>query len=358
MTVYPGINFTQGYDDNLFWRPNNTTSSNFSVLSPYVRAEANPGPHKFDATLRLDQGYYWSSRNDDYTDYSLLADGDLVFSGRAGLKLRLGALHAHDPRGSTDRPTAEHPDEYDNYGLDGVLRYGAPGARGRIEVDGGWYARRYTNNRQFTSLSDRDTSQFGGAFFWRVMPRTEILAQVQRRWIDYQDAASTQSSTEDRFYLGVKWEATAATTGYAKFGRLRKDFESPLRRDATDPSWDLGVRWSPLTYSVFDFITSRQFNESTGVGDAINTKFYGATWNHAWNSRFRTQALANYRDDDFVSSLPHREDKTGSIGLKAFYDFRRWLRFGAEYTYWNRDSNLDFNDYKRNLFLLTVGATL
>ena len=40
------------------------------------------------------------------------------------------------------------------------------------------------------------------------------------------------------------------------------------------------------------------------------------------------------------------------------YDFRRWLRFGAEYTHTDRNSNRNIYDYKRNLFLLTVGATL
>ena len=358
LTVTPGVVFAQGYDDNLFWQPNNTRSSSFSVLSPFVRLEANPGPHKFSATARIDGGTFWNSRNDDFTDYSLLANGDIVFSGRAGLAMRLGYLHGHDPRGSTDRAAQVHPDEWDNYGADGVFRYGAPGAQGRIEVDAGWYARRYTNNRLTTSLSDRDTSRVGGTFYWRVMPRTEILAQAGRTWIDYQDPASTQSSTEDRLLLGVKWEATAATTGYAKIGRMRKDFDSSLRPTTTNPSWDLGVRWSPLTYSVFNFTTSSSYYESTGVGDAIRTQFYGATWDHAWNSRFRTQALANYSNSDFVDSFPQRTDKTGSLGLKAFYDFRRWLRFGAEYTYWNRDSNIDINDYKRNLFLLTVGASL
>lgn len=358
VTVFPGLNLGQGYDDNLFWTNNRAKSSSFTVVSPYVRAEAISGASKFDATLRIDDATYWSSRNDDYTDYSLLANGDLVFSGRSGLKLRLGALHGHDPRGSTDRPILLHPDEYDNYGMDGVFRYGSPGARGRIELDGGAYARRYTNNRLFTTQSDRDTSQAGGTFFWRAMPRTEILAQAQRRWIDYKDPNSTQSSTEDRFYVGARWEATAATTGYVKVGRLRKEFELPTRPGTTDPSWDVGVRWSPRSYSVFDFVTSKQTNESTGVGDFVDTKSYGVTWNHAWNSRVRTQVMASYRDDEFVGSLPYRRDKTPSVGLKASYDFRRWLLFGAEYTYWDRDSNLNINDYKRNLFLLTLRATL
>jgi hypothetical protein len=358
LVVYPGIDLAVGHDDNLFLRPVDRTSSSFTVVSPYVRAEARPGPHKFDFALRIDDGRYYSSAADSYTDYSLLGNGDLVFSGRMGLTLRAEHRHGHDPRGSTDRGVSATPDEYDNSGIDGVFRYGAPGARGRIEIDAGAFARRYTNNRLSTAASDRDTSALGGTFFWRVMPRTELLFQAQHRDIDYRLAASTLDSTEDRYLVGVKWEATAATTGTAKFGRLKKDFDSPLRQDFSGSSWDVGVRWSPLTYSVFDFVTSKQASESTGVGDTVVGTNYGVTWSHAWSSRLRTQALASFRNDAYTGAGVSRKDDTTSFGLRVAYDFRRWLRFGAEYTHFERDSNDNAFNYKRNLLLFTVGATL
>jgi hypothetical protein len=356
LVVYPGINLAVGHDDNLFLTPNVTRSSAFTVLSPYVRAEAKHGPHTFDATLRIDDGRYNSSSPDDYTDYSLRGNGDLVFSGRAGLKLRADYLHGHDPRGSTDAVITATPNEYNNYGIGGLFRYGAPGARGRIEIDGSLYTRRYTNNRLATESIDHDTNQIGGTFYWRVMPRTELLAQLTYTDFNYLQGISTQDSSETRFLVGAKWEATAKTSGYAKFGRLRKEFDSPAQQNTSDSSWDLGVRWSPLTYSVFDFVTNRQTYESTGLGNTILGTNYGVTWSHGWSSRLRTQALANYRTDDYKGF--DRNDDTTSFGLRADYDFRRWLRFGAQYTYWNRDSNLSTFEYKRNLFMLTVGATL
>ena len=361
LNVFPGIDLAQGYDDNLFWTNNNTKSSAFTVVSPYVRAEAKSGPNKFDATLRLANGHFWDSSHDNFTDYSLLGNGDLVFDGRTGLKLRAEFRHGHDPRGSTDRAATSTPDEYNNYGLDGIFRYGAPGAQGRIEIDAGAYARRYTNHHDTTDVSNRNTWQGGGTFFWRVMPRTEVLIQAQHRNINYTDDSSpgpTQSSAENRYYLGLKWEPTAKTTGTVKVGYMTKNFDSSAIKDYSGTSWEVGVRWSPLTYSVFDLATSRVTNESTGVGNAILSNNYSLTWSHAWSSRLRTQALAGYRHDDFLDSSPNRVDKTATFGAKVSYDFRRWLLLGAEYTHTDRNSTLNFDDYKRNLFLLTVGATL
>ena len=360
LTVFPAVDLAYGHDDNLFLRPTNRSASSYTVLSPSVRAELKTGPHKFDFGLRIDDGRYHSSPADSYTDYSLNGAAGLVFSGRAGLQLRAELRHGHDPRGSTDRGVSASPDEYDNTGAGGLFRYGASGARGRIEIDASAYSRRYTNNRITTAGSDRDTTVLGGTFFWRVMPRTELLAQAVHTNINYALGTSTQSSTEDRYLIGVKWEATAKTTGIAKFGRQTKTFDSAARTNISGASsWDVGVRWSPLTYSVFDFTTARQTGESTGIGDAVISETYNATWSHAWSSRLRTQALATYGISSFtgVTGLSRKDDTT-SFGLKVAYDFRRWMRLGAEFTHSERSSNINTFDFKRNVLLFTVGATL
>jgi len=358
LTVYPGIDLAHGYDDNLFLRPSNRATSSYTLFSPYARAELKTGPHKFDFGLRIYDTRYHSSPADSFTDYLVFGNGDMVFSGRAGLKLRAEHRHGHDPRGFTDRAVSATPDEFDNTGVDGVFRYGAVGAQGRIEIDAGAFARRYTNNRITTEGSDRDTTQLGGTFFWRVMPRIELLFQAGHRNIDYKLGSSDLDSTETRYLFGAKWEATAATTGSAKFGRLSKKFDSAARQDFSGNSWDVGVRWSPLTYSVFDFVSSKQTGESTGVGDTVVSKNFGVTWGHAWNSRLRTQALASFRNDTFIGRGVTRADDNTSFGLKVAYDFRRWLRLGAEFTHFERDSNVGGFDYKRNLLLFTIGATL
>ena len=356
LTVYPGVNLALGHDDNLFLTSTAAKTSNYVVLSPYLRAEGRQGPHKFDATLRIDNGQYMSSSADNYTNYSLLGNGDVVFSGRAGLRLLAEYRHGRDPRGSNDAAFTATPNQYDNYGVGGVFRYGAPGAQGRIEIDAGAFRRRYTNNPAATDSMNHDTNRIGGTFYWRVMPRTELLAQASYTDYNYQQSTSTLGSTEKRYLVGVKWEATAKTTGTLKIGRLQKDFNSPAQQNTSNSSWDAAIRWSPLTYSVFDFVTNRQTYESTGLGSTILGTNYGVTWSHVWSSRLRTQVLANYRTDDY-KGFP-RNDDTTMLGLRASYEFRRWLRFGAEYTYWNRDSNINTFEYKRNLFLLTVGATL
>lgn len=358
LKLIPTLDLKQGYDDNLFLRPANATASGYTIVSPSLRLEGRSGQLRFDLTLNADQGRYHASPADAYLDFGLVANGELTFSARAALKLHAEYKHGHDGRGTTDRTASLAPDEWDNAGVDGLFRYGAQGAQGRIEVVSAAYARRYTNNATTAAAADRNQTQLGGAFYWRVRPKTELLVNAQARRIDYLQGASTLDSTERRFYFGLKWEATAATTGLAKFGRLTKTFDSAGRRSLSDASWDIGVRWSPRTYSVFDLLSSKQTTESSGFGDTILSTNYSLAWNHAWSSRLRTQATGGYRLDSFQGAGISRDDTNTSIGFKVVYDFRRWLRLGAEVTHSERASSAPGFDYKRNLLLFTVGTTL
>jgi len=150
LIIYPGIDVGVGYDDNLFLSDINKRSSTGYFVTPYVRVEGKPGPHKFDVTFRVVDATYTNSKADNFTDYFLTANADLAISGRAGLKVRAEYTYGHDRRGSTDRAASATPDEYVNQGIGGIFSYGAPGARGRIEIDAGAFSRRYENNRATT----------------------------------------------------------------------------------------------------------------------------------------------------------------------------------------------------------------
>ena len=251
---FPGIGLALGHDSNVQLSNSSPRSSSVSIVSPYLRVEGRPGQHKLDATLRVDSGHYASSSGDNYTDASLVGNGDFSFSERSGLKLRAEDRRGHDPRGSTNITLSSEPDRYNQALLDGIFGYGAKGAAGRVELEAGGLRRSYVNNRAYTDVLDRRQTNFGAAFFWRVAPKTELLLEARRAGFKY-DVSTLLDSTETKTYLGVKWEATALTAGTIRIGRLKKDFDSSAVADISSSSWEIGVRWSPLSYSVFDLAT-------------------------------------------------------------------------------------------------------
>jgi len=354
ITPYIGTGF--GYDDNLFLARDNKKDSYIWVLSPGVHMDARDPNKVIQLSYQNQIGRYTSSPDDDYVDNTARAQFDMALDRHNFVRLGYDYILSHDPRGSTDRPFGGRPDRYRQTDPYVTYALGAPGAQGRVEVYYSDPERRYLNNRAFTSTADRDMQQFGGAFYWRVMPRTYVMAEARETDVRYDLPGQPDTADERRYYAGVTWEATAATTGTLKVGQLKRDFKDPSIPDFSGTSWEALISWAPRSYSKFDFYSARQTNESTGLGNFILTSIGGVTWTHNWSSFVTTAVDARYQKDDYQGF--DRSDKTATIDLKAGYKFRRWLTIGAEYTYTNRNSSLDVFDYNKNLYLVTFTASM
>jgi hypothetical protein len=351
----PYIGLAYGRDDNLFFSDVFKRASNLYLVSPGVKVDARSPNSVLQLAYQGQIGRYTDSEDDNYIDHTFRSQFDFALDRRNFFKLGYDYIRGHDPRGSTDRPTSNSPDKYRLSSPSIAYAFGAPGAVGRLEAYYSDAHKRYLNNRDVTFASDRNTQEFGGIFYWRVMPKTYVLAEARRTVLGYLDPASPFNSTEYRYYGGVSWEATAATTGTVKIGRIEKRFESDAPR-FTGTSWEVTVTWAPRTYSKFDLFTVRTPTESTGLGDFILSDITGVTWTHAWTSVLNTGVDARFQKDRYKGF--DRTDEIYSLGLKVGYRFRRWLTLGAEYTYTNRDSNLNNFDYDRNFYLLTATASM
>ena len=356
VALYPSVGLSFSRDDNLFLANTNVKSSNIYLIAPALKLQARSSAVLFTVDASSKSARYEQSRADDYTDYRLAGTGEFVLSSRMGLRLGAEYNKGHDPRGSTDRGVGSEADQYRNTGLGGLFAFGGNDARGRFEVEASSFDKRYTNNRSSTAVSDRNTDSFTGRFFARIAEKTSIVVEARADKLDYKLSSSLLDSNERYYLAGVTWDATAATSGTVKVGQIRKDFASSGTRDSSTSGWDASVQWAPLSYSKFTFTTSKSFGESTGVGDFLLTKRYGASWAHEWNSRVTTSANISRSNDDFVNG--GRSDSTDSIGLKLNYKVQRWLTLGGEFSNADRDSSNATFKYKKNIYSFTVAATL
>jgi polysaccharide biosynthesis protein VpsM len=294
----PYIGLGVGYDDNVLLSSVNERGSTFYVLSPGFRIDARDGNKVFAVSYQGTIGRYGQSEQDNYVDHAVRSSFDMALGTRAFVRLNADYLRGHDPRGSTDRTISERPDKYRLSQPGVTFAYGAPGADGRVEVYYTDATKRYTNNRSVTTASDRDTQEYGAAFYWRVMPRTYAVVEGRQTDLNYKLPNSSFSGEEQRFLAGLMWEATAATTGTIKVGQLRKKFDAGLPSyDGT--AWEGIITWSPRTYSRFDFYSARYPSESTGLGRFVLSEATGVVWNHAWSSLFNTEANFRYQKDDY-----------------------------------------------------------
>ena len=355
LTLFPTASLSLGHNDNVLLTPARVASS-VLILGAGLKGELQSGKSKYSLGYDGSFGRYASSRDDNFDYHAIQALADMDLSTRARLKLNADHIERSDPRGSLPTAATPSPNKYKLDGLGGFFSYGAEGAQGRIELEGAYTTKTYTNNRTVTQNLDVDTTKAGATFFWRIAPKTEWLFQGVQTRSDYTAAAAVTDNTEYKLLTGLKWEATVQTQGTFKVGYVKKDFWLPSQVDAKGFVWDGAVRWSPLSYSNVDLSTGKNFNDPLGGGNIINNRFFNAKWSHDWSERVKSEVSGSVLKDNF-SGLG-RDDTTSSIGFKLTHNTQRWLTLGAEYTYTNRDSNQNNFNYRKNLILLSAKVAL
>jgi hypothetical protein len=236
----------------------------------------------------------------------------------------------------------------------GVFAFGAPGARGRVELYASHADKVYLNNRATTETADFKRVEFGGAVYVRVAPKTYAVLDARSAKVDYK-LPNIAEGTERKYFGGIAWEATAATTGTLKFGRLtrKSDLDGA---EVKETSWEAIASWAPRTYSTFDLVSSRYTSEPSGLGRFIVTSATSLGWNHAWRTHLTTSVVLRRTRDEYQGFA--RTDDTTSIGFKVGYRMRPWLTLGAEYTYITRDSNIEVYEYDRNIYFISATASM
>jgi len=114
----------------------------------------------------------------------------------------------------------------------------------------------------------------------------------------------------------------------------------------------VGIKWAPLTYSVFNLSSASEAKETNGTGNFIRDKTVAFSWQHAWSDRLDSNAGISFLNEDYIDSRRDDDLENYQVGLN--YQFRRALGFGINYTYKTRDSNIATLDYTDNVVMFTA----
>lgn len=375
--AYPWLNLLMAYESNYYRSSDDTvvddaiegagglspTASWETVIEPGLRLTALKGADSYNLSYFARIGIVSVDAADNFTDQRAQATANWELNVRNRVTFNYEYWYWHDRRGSgspVDSARANfiypHPDLWDSNRVNLGYSYGAPGARGRLDLNAGYLTRRYLNNNQEYRNNDRPV--FGATFYARIRPRVSLL--VEGGWEDIQytnqpPGALTLNSTQMLVYTGVTWDATAKTSGTVKVGWLGKDFSASERQDVSDFGWSASVQYRPRTYSTFNLVTERAPTETnTGLADAIVVSSIDLDWIHYWKPRLYTRLAVFGSDDDYVGTdrVDHRYRASGGV----FYQMRRWLELGIDYAYETRESNvpLDAADYNNNSVVFSV----
>ncbi|MCW8109497.1 outer membrane beta-barrel protein [Alteromonas ponticola] len=366
--LLPELNSQFLYIDNVTYAsdadPN--ISSWASIIAPQLKAVTRFSTHEIGLAYRVERGDYFDSSADNYTDHLLHLQGDFEFGSRHRLDANATYEAGHDERGrrysNGSGSSLTEVDTWKESGVNGTYSFGALSARGRLDLSAGHAALDYDHNLGAYLFRDREYSDLRAAFAYKIGGQTHAVIEVESTDITYDLAADPTNpldSVENSILAGVTWRSSATTKGFAKAGYKQKNFDSAEREDFSGAEWEVGMVWSPLTYSHFEVATSADTRETNSDADFIETRDYRASWTHEWVERFSTEAAVVYFQDEYIGSpTEQRTDDVKRFDLSADYQFRRWLALGIFYQFSDRDSDRQEVTFDRNVYGVSAKVTL
>lgn len=347
------------YSDNHFYEDDQERATAAGVIIPTFRLSNRTRHTTWEVQSQIEAAAYTAQRQDNYVDTSSGIRWGRSFAS-AAIDVELGYKTDHDPFG-TDRTIGLSTQNRD---LD---KWNEP--RGRIQLVWGrsgthivWLNltseirdREYTTNETETSFLNRQEIYNSLEFNFQFSPKTALLINPFYNFVDYDDPFVTGgidfSGETLGALIGLRWAATAKTSGDVRFGAAERETEST--NEVFDSSfWQAGISWNPIARTSIRLFTGRSYLPSYQGGsqfiDAIRS---GVQWTQDWNDRLSSTAAVSINSNDFVGTGESDDILTGSI--KSNYQLDANLTLFVEIQHFNRDGTVDTRDAERNT--LTLG---
>lgn len=373
LTLYPILNIGGGYRSDVYDADGDNGGSAFVNLRAGGGVQGENRGHLYGAEYVAQQLWYLDSDadNDDEIIQRGVAYWGTALDVRHNLDLGVDYLDSYDPRGqddpirgSRDTTHQEDPDNWTQLAYGANYVYGAPGARGYLELGTCSTCLEYDDNDQ--QYRDRDILDLGATLGMRMSGRTDGFVQVVYSDFDYRNATPDDpargrslDSEEWRYMVGASWEASERFTGVGRVGQVHKDFDDSLHGRGSnyrELTWDVVASWTPTDRNLVSlgyFRSPREplvWEADELVDEFIEVEEVSLDVSHHLTSRIYLNA-GGYRGWDNWKPSGRRDDLWGATaGLR--FNLSRWGSVGVNYFHRERDSNSPSHDYSDGGILL------
>lgn len=341
------------YDDNIASTSANETDSWILTVTPSVKAVLDTGVSKTEFTAAVANGNYFSSSNDNFTDTLIGGLFDTQLSEQSKLNFKTDLVWGHEDRGTGVSEgiggNQDEPTRFNNQTASGYYEYGAKAAPARVRLGAKYFNKEYMNQREVTQFRDYDSLLGGVNFYYDTQSGTSAVLETSVEDISYDfvDPTAPRDSKDTNVKVGAEWQISALTSGEAKIGYQKKNFDDNARDDFSGVAWTVNANWSPLTYSTFNVGTGRKAKDPLQGGDYIKETTYTLGWQHSWIESVQTTLSYNKMKEDYVGVV--RTDENDSYTASVKYAFRRFVDISLYTTVTDKTSTVPGIQFDRNI---------
>lgn len=349
----PTLAVKESYDDNFRELEHSKESSWITSIKPEFELLAEDRNSAYRLNYQANSEIYHDDSDASNTDHKLTLESIMEFTSSQRLKLT-GLYRKTEDTGDT--AVEDENDKYHSTSIGGIYTLGSTSAANRLDLGASYEELRYDNSGQINADEERDTTAVNAVWYHRLGGATQSLVEVRHADYDYVLKDSPRNNEANSVLVGGIWDATAKTTGKVRVGYQKKDFDDDSRDDLTSPMWEVGVDWSPRTYSKVSLNTTRAFDEGDDGSDAIKNTSSELAWSHGWTERLTSKVFYEFAKRDYEGQ--DRSDDLSSAGVSLTLKTRRWLDIGVGYTYRDNDSSAANESYTRNVYMVSLTGSL
>ncbi|WP_419533024.1 hypothetical protein [Endozoicomonas sp.] len=363
--VTPMATLAIGHDDNVFREGEGTLANKSSTVmnvDASAAFKAQQGMSTYEATLAAKNTSFTSESDANFVDYGVTGLIHQEFNSRNRLDVDFDFGRYHDAGSTVDGADNKEAPEFTR--TKGGLKYGFGSTEAMMRADlfGSYNKQKYQETAGEKEGSDRKTTEYGATAYYRFMPKTDALVEIKQRELDYTDEQGAGYDITS-YLVGLNWEATAKTSGYAKVGRRYRDASASDVDRQGYTGWEVGVSYLPVDHSVFQLSTSRDYgleSENPQTAEFTQGTTTGLYWTHQWTAKISTNANYSYTDEEVQNRFGvSQKDRTiHQFGLSVDWNVMRNATVSLSYENTDRDESarlvgVDESGYKRNVYMLS-----
>lgn len=361
--LYPSIDVTERYRDNIYYTDDNKESDLITVLSPGLSLKSNWNNHALDVYANADIGRYADNSDEDYEDASAGFNGRIDIQRDFNVSGGVKYDHLHDDRSSPDQAGASEPVTYDRIEPNVALtkRFNRLSVRLGTGVTYYDYDDAASGTGATLSMDDRDRREAEGSarVGYEFSPDYEGFVQTTINDRSYDQSVDDSGFDRDSHGWeavgGVAFDLTGVTKGSVFAGYQEQKFDDSSFETISGPSFGGDVTWNPTRLTSVKLEAARRIAETTlsGASGAVTTDVRGSI-DHELRRNVILSGKLGYTSIDYDGIT--REDDIVRAGVGGEYLINRNFRAGLEYEYATRDSNVSSGDYATNTVSVRLRA--
>lgn len=351
----PALEADGVYSDNFYYQARNKDAVYGAILRPNGRIVSARGRLKLGLKGGAQFGVFDSpSDNDNYIDNNAEAEIGWQFDTRNRTSLTLNHTYGHDPFGqqrteSLPATLGQGLDVWHSDGLAAGYRYGVKDAPINIEVSVSALQKHYDSNQASTAQLNNNNISARSEIFYNYSPKTAAVLEASAARVYFTDpSARSRNGVVKSVLGGLRWKATAQTTGDVRVGYVLRNYDDTSSRRFQAINWNASVTWAPLVLTSFKLTTGRTAQDSYNNARFVDNRFTVVEVNQKFSDRFSAGLRGSYTRSKFVEAS--RNDDVYNAGINASYTLNKTVALVAGANYAKRDTDFPVIVTPMNIF--------